>query len=322
MRIKIIALAVLCAMTLSACTAAPAAEKSLGGADAAPVNSPAAEQPAQSPEAAEPEQTDAAPAQSAQPDAQDEPEDKTEQTPEPSAAAPEETPEETPDEAQDVSAMTGTWYKQGSFAVLNVFDDGTFTYDDYAGRWEGYLVYTEEDAGPWESGARYDMYLENGEKLHGNSSLIFDADEPESLTYVLAVGAELMGREIPESYSEPAVEVRYFRDVESNIGEYDVYETGGEYSVKVAFFAQRPLKEFRLLDLFLQDVDEDGNADFLYTERYACDELDPSTPLVADTEFFGSIPNNGISYIDWDGSERYFALSQSGEDGSLQLTEF
>ena len=38
--------------------------------------------------------------------------------------------------------------------------------------------------------------------------------------------------------------------------------------------------------------------------------------------FFGTIPNNGISYVDGEGVTRRFVLDQSGEDGSLLMTEF
>lgn len=45
-------------------------------------------------------------------------------------------------------------------------------------------------------------------------------------------------------------------------------------------------------------------------------------PLVVGMTFFGSIPHYGISYTDENGSSKQFAIEQSGDDGSILLTEF
>lgn len=47
--------------------------------------------------------------------------------------------------------------------------------------------------------------------------------------------------------------------------------------------------------------------------------LDPNRPFIAGLYFYGSIPNNGISYVNEDGDTITFFLQQSGEDGSLYL---
>lgn len=103
---------------------------------------------------------------------------------------------------------------------------------------------------------------------------------------------------------------------------HDEYRASENAHAGVLFTAVNPVKDFRLLAIQLQDVDKDGNAIFSKEKVYQQNILTPEQPLVAYLDFFGDIPNNGIAFVDEKGNTRYFAVSISGEDGSLQLIEF
>ena len=77
-----------------------------------------------------------------------------------------------------------------------------------------------------------------------------------------------------------------------------------------------------LLRLTFTEISEEGKVSFDVEERYGQKELLPGRPLLVRMMFFGTIPNNGISYVDGEGVTRRFVLDQSGEDGSLLMTEF
>ena len=93
-----------------------------------------------------------------------------------------------------------------------------------------------------------------------------------------------------------------------------------ESTAKVAFFAQKPLKNFRVLNLEFVDADEDGNVLFQTKSMYKQKELMPDCPLVVQGVFYGSIPNWGVSYEDETGEVRTYSVSVSGMDGSIVLS--
>ena len=93
-----------------------------------------------------------------------------------------------------------------------------------------------------------------------------------------------------------------------------------ESAAKVAFFAQKPLKNFRILNLEFVDADEDGNVLFQTKSMYKQKELMPDCPLVVQGVFYGSIPNWGVSYEDETGEVRTYSVSVSGMDGSIVLS--
>ena len=100
--------------------------------------------------------------------------------------------------------------------------------------------------------------------------------------------------------------------------EYMLSEEDG--AAKVAFFAQKPLKNFRVLNLEFVDADEDGNVLFRAKSMYQQKELMPDCPLVVQGVFYGSIPNWGVSYEDETGEVRTYSVSVSGMDGSIVLS--
>ncbi|NLL37724.1 MAG: hypothetical protein GX256_09425 [Fretibacterium sp.] len=96
-----------------------------------------------------------------------------------------------------------------------------------------------------------------------------------------------------------------------------------EYQIKVVFSANVVVKDFKYFETTITEVDKDGKEVFdVIKELYSADELSPERPLVIRMSFPGSMPSRGISYVDENGTTRYFAVCMSGEDGSIFLYEF
>lgn len=95
-----------------------------------------------------------------------------------------------------------------------------------------------------------------------------------------------------------------------------------DQQVKIAFSASIGVKDFKVLKLELAEVNEDGKPSFSAKELYMVPALKPHFPLVVGMTFSGTIPQYGISYTDENGRSKQFAIEQSGEDGSILLTEF
>lgn len=82
------------------------------------------------------------------------------------------------------------------------------------------------------------------------------------------------------------------------------------------------LKNFKLLDLTDGSVGEDGTYKFNEKVIYELDYLDPNRPFIVGVAFYGSIPNNGFSYVDEEGKEHKFMIFESGLDDSISFKEY
>lgn len=148
---------------------------------------------------------------------------------------------------------------------------------------------------------------------------------------LVAIGASLAGegqtpvkKDGPAGRAaEPLVRVQEAEAVLSGYADYDEFVADTtEPQVRVVFLAEGDVRDFKVLSLHLKDVDSNGKANFLVDPLYALDRLKPERPLVVALTFYGSIPHYGISYLDAKGTTRYFALGESGMDGSPELSEF
>ena len=236
--------------------------------------------------------------------------------------APETEPEttETASEA-DFGTLAGTWYADESVSVLTVYGNGGFELTELADAYEGYLAYTDADGdSPWETGARYELYLENNERLP-ERFFTFDDGQPGKLVYVVGGGAELFSRG-DSVYDENGVVLRvsWADDSLTDVDEFEAHS--GEYEVGIVFTTERPaVRDFKVLSISLEDVDNDV-AVYSVLELHTKDALTPERPLLVRTTFPGDMPSNGICYTDDSGATRYFSVSESGFDGSLVLNEF
>ena len=104
---------------------------------------------------------------------------------------------------------------------------------------------------------------------------------------------------------------------EANGDALSVTVSDDEYSTWVLFTARRPVSDFQVLALEM-------NEDFEFDAKsvYSLGTLTPGAPVRVSLAFYGDIPNNGISFTDEDGTLCRYAVDMSGEDGSLYLWEF
>lgn len=82
------------------------------------------------------------------------------------------------------------------------------------------------------------------------------------------------------------------------------------------------ISDFRILNLKFVDVDENGKVKYEITPIKTYEQLSSNKNIVVSINMIGSIPNNGISFKSLGGKEYRYSVSQSGQDGSIILTEF
>ena len=118
------------------------------------------------------------------------------------------------------------------------------------------------------------------------------------------------------------LKLEWLQDAQADVQQYGMVKVpNASEFVKVVLRSDKSLSNFKVLSLTLLSVDEEGNAHFDAQPVYRQDMLMADTPLVmqlADTE---AVPANAIAFDDELGRERRFAVSISGMDGSLQLSE-
>lgn len=101
--------------------------------------------------------------------------------------------------------------------------------------------------------------------------------------------------------------------------DYDGFNTEDKEATMVTFTTNDMTKDFKILHLKNVEINENGKMSYEAEEAYHQEVLDPSRPFIAGLYFYGSIPNNGISYVNEDGDTVMLILGQSGKDGSLYL---
>lgn len=85
--------------------------------------------------------------------------------------------------------------------------------------------------------------------------------------------------------------------------------------IKIPFFFSYAIRDLKVLKLELEDINEFENPTFVTKELYTCtDELDPDIAFILGMTFWGSIPSYGISFTDYDGRTRRFAIVENVQD--------
>lgn len=107
---------------------------------------------------------------------------------------------------------------------------------------------------------------------------------------------------------------------ESQMGNF-VAETS-EYEVIAAIIAHENIMNLKILSLTYEDVDDMGNAIFSTEVLYTYGDFEAGNPFAITITMNGTIPSYGISYETADGVTHYYAISESGMDGSALLVEF
>ena len=112
-------------------------------------------------------------------------------------------------------------------------------------------------------------------------------------------------------------------NVTDTVTDYDEYIIdNSDYAMSIMFTANNPVSDFKIVSLQYEDIKEDGTPVFLTEDVYTYGELTTEKSLLVKLSFPGDMPNYGISYTDSSGTEKHYALQQSGRDGSLVMFEF
>lgn len=131
------------------------------------------------------------------------------------------------------------------------------------------------------------------------------------------------GLQLPEQNKDAEVEIHWADDVLSERDDYDEYIAyTGDFSSRIAFTTTGSVKEFKVLELQFEAIDDEGNIQFTSEKLFNYGTLTADRALMVEMIFEGSIPGYGISYVDAGGNTRMFSIELSGMDGSLSLQEF
>lgn len=123
--------------------------------------------------------------------------------------------------------------------------------------------------------------------------------------------------------TENCVHAQWAEDVLTDLSDYEQFILGMDEALPLVYFStESTVEDFKVLSLTFESIDDNGNVKFAVEETYHHGILTPETPLLVRIELMGTIPNNGISYVDANGATRYFTVDVSGYDGSPLMTEF
>ena len=110
----------------------------------------------------------------------------------------------------------------------------------------------------------------------------------------------------------------YFADVIDQIDENqcDCIVDDSEYMVRIAFRANERLNNVRFTTLQYGDIYE------VEEIHHQIHWMEEDTYFVAGVVFYGDMTTYGISFVDEEGNERYYAVSISGMNGALVMNEY
>ena len=102
---------------------------------------------------------------------------------------------------------------------------------------------------------------------------------------------------------------------------YEFLVDGGEGAVRAAIFTDQPVRDLRILRLSDPRTNDKDELCFTAETRFSPGTFTPEHPVVIRTVLGESLPTDAISYTDENGQTRVLALTVSGENGALLLTE-
>ncbi len=221
-----------------------------------------------------------------------------------------------------------TGYEIARFALYDTFEDGGDCYEVY--EWAPLFTAADPSAVMWVGG----MYLDADAMVAGRDEYSYfvvktagsDTGICRFLGWWLYQGpdADTSRRTALESIKEafePKVKVCWASDRAA--GDRDEFRVPGDYVSEAVFYTEGPsVYDLRLYSMFMTGYDEAAGPAYDMTELYAQEELRPGRDLLAGLSFPGDMPTNAVSYREESGQTVYFALWESGMDGSLGLSEF
>ena len=169
---------------------------------------------------------------------------------------------------------------------------------------------------------------ENGEEELQSSALESNVDSEEESQSSASESngdstAELLSSNSESDSESIDISADWAENVTDTVTDYDEYIIdNSDYAMSIMFTANNPVSDFKIVSLQYEDVKEDGTPVFLTEDVYTYGELTTEQSLLVKLSFPGDMPNYGISYKDSSGTEKHYALQQSGKDGSLVMFEF
>ena len=209
---------------------------------------------------------------------------------------------------------------------LNFYSSGSVHTVDELLPGSVFLLYSYYSVGtlPWsgisfldETGRhRYFLLIQN-QGDYGEPYLLI---EFESLTEREAAQATEVA--VPDS----DITLRAYRVPWSLIAEYDALfgimhdqPAGGE---TIAFWTDTMLRDFRFIEVGVNETSTGLSYLAARQTLHSVPELIPDMLFVVETSLGGGIPSRGIAFLDEHGIRRYFLLSLSGMDGSVELMPY
>ena len=133
--------------------------------------------------------------------------------------------------------------------------------------------------------------------------------------------SESSGSEAPALAVNPRVGAFHADEVLQNYPNYTEFVAStSEYATPILITVDGTVKDFRILALMVDNIDESGNISYFVEDLYVQDYMTPDEPIVVTMVFQGSFPNNGFAFTDANGDVYFYALSLSGMDGSVEIT--
>jgi hypothetical protein len=145
--------------------------------------------------------------------------------------------------------------------------------------------------------------------------------EPYAATTQPEPPATAAQAEPPAELLPPNVQIGYVTDeILNKYFSFHEYNSSGGGDTLV-IWTDVAVREFEFIAISFDSADNEFS---LFPEQvlYSVSELTPEKPFLAKASISSSIPSSGVSYYDEKNIKRYFAISESGMDGSLSLAEF
>jgi len=103
---------------------------------------------------------------------------------------------------------------------------------------------------------------------------------------------------------------------------YDVVADSYIGSFNIAMWTDTPLRNFEFISVSIGNTYDEMIYLSPSETRFTLDELSPDKPIILRPTIGGGIPNRGITFIDENGIQHYFLLTQNGIDSSVILMHY
>ncbi len=220
----------------------------------------------------------------------------------------------------------GHFYYFGSGgAMFTLFGECHLSFDGTENEWDDFY-FTDE-----KQGGEIGFYHNTTGAAIADQSEELDIPEAEFWSLMSDHQFVLLDWDLFKDYKDgsaqstvPAVKAEWADGVVDESTDYISYEPDytDQYTTHILFSVDKTVKNFRIVELSMKDVDDSGHVEFLYEEKYKLDELTPEKPLCAGMNFPGDTPHNGYLITDDNGKDRLFIIDLSGRDGSLLNYEY